>query len=160
MSYERSASRIKAVDPDGNEGVVILAVDTLEAMAVPYVPDGGTLQKDYDGYAWFEPPTFRYKLNLEWDYERINADNNTFQRVKDLIDTYFSVTGDSVLDFYIKYENGTYDGNYVLPKMIPQIEEDTAAVMFENRARQKPRSITLESQSRSYTWDDVKFLYD
>jgi len=159
MSYnfQRSATRVKGVEVNDNTADIVLPVDTMEVMARPFVPEGGTLQRDYDENGWFEPPTFALVLEMEWAYERTDARPTVYDTLQDLIAEYMN---GNAYDFFVKYENGSYDSNYKCPHMLPAIEEDSGGIMFNQRAREKARSITLESQSSTLLWSDVSFTYD
>lgn len=156
MSYQQAASRIKAEDGNGS---IVLPVDTMEVMAEPFVPEGGTLQRDYDGTAWFESPTFRLKMTLEWAFERTDKRPSVYDTLQDLISAYMNAR---ILDFFVKYDRDTssYDTDYFCPNMIPEIEDDNAGIMFQEQAREKNRKITLESESSQLSWSQVKFTYD
>jgi hypothetical protein len=156
MSYQQAASRIKAEDGNGS---IILPVDTMEVMAEPFVPEDGTLQRDYDGTAWFEAPTFRLKLTLEWAFERTDKRPTVYDTLQDLTAAYMN---GRILDFFVKYDRDTssYDSDYFCPNMIPMIQDDDAGIMFQEQAREKNRKIELESQSSQLTWPEVNFTYD
>lgn len=158
-NYQRSATRIKAEEVSGGTSSIILPIDTMNVSPEPFVPEGGTLQRDYDGGGWFENPTFRLILELEWDYERTDARPSIYDTLGDLVAEYMNGYR---FDFYVKYDksNDTYDSNYVCPNMLPDLQEDNGGISFVNRAREKERNITLESKSSTLTWSAVSFTYD
>ncbi len=172
MSFQQSASYIAAVPDgtgleDGGSSQIDLPVVSMEVRAVPDVPDGGTVQEDYDNNAWFETPTFHLEIMLEWDFERTDYTPTFQDTLRDLIDVYMQ--GNGPLDFYVKYTGSTtsydgsessYDTNYFCPKMIPNIEQDNAGLVFSEQAREKERSIQLRSKSSNLTWNQVKFTFD
>lgn len=173
MSFQQSASYIAAV-PDGTSlggsSQIDLPVVSMEVRAVPDVPDGGTVQEDYDNNAWFETPTFHLEIMLEWGFERTDYAPTFQDTLRDLVDVYMQ--GNGPADFYVKYIGSTTtysdtaydtgpDGNdYVCPDMIPNIEQDNAGLVFSEQAREKERSIKLRSKSSNLTWNQVKFTFD
>jgi hypothetical protein len=137
----------------------------MNVQAEPIVPDGGTAQKDYDDYAWFESPEFRLMLEMSWDFERTDRMPSFQDTLRDLIGEYMN--GNGPLDFYVKYTGSStsydasaYDSDYYCPQMIPDLEEDDAGIVFSKQAREKERSIKLISKSASLTWNQVSFTFD
>lgn len=162
MSYQNSASYVSAT---GGSEQIDLPVVNMEVRARPIVPDGGTAQEDYDQYVWFEAPSFRLTLTLEWGFERTDFKPSFQNTLQDLVAEYMA--GNGPLDFFVKYtgptdvyQPGSYDPDYVCPQMIPDLSEDDAGIVFSDQAREKQRSITLLSQSRSLSWNTVKFTFD
>jgi len=162
MSFQQSASYVKAT---GGSSRIDLPVTNMTVQAEPIVPDGGTAQKDYDDYAWFESPEFRLMLEMSWDFERTDRMPSFQDTLRDLIGEYMN--GNGPLDFYVKYTGSStsydasaYDSNYYCPQMIPDLEEDDAGIVFSKQAREKERSIKLISKSASLTWSQVSFTFD
>lgn len=157
--YQRSATRIKAVEVNNNTSDIILPVDSMTVRAEPFVPEGGTLQRNYDGGGWFESPTFRLTLELNWAYERTDARPTIFNTLQDLVAEYMN---GYLYDFYVKYDKASdsYDSNYYCPRMIPDLQDDNAGIVFSERAREKERNITLESDSSTLSWSQVSFTHD
>jgi len=167
MGFQQSASYIKAAQPPSNTGSggIDLPVVNMEIRAKPIVPDGGTAQEDYDQRLWFERPTFRLTLTLEWDFERTDYKPGFQHTLRDLVQEYMD--GNGPLDFYVKYTGPTdtynqseYDGSYFCPKMVPDLNEEDAGLIFSDQAREKSRSISLKSQRSNLLWDEVKFTFD
>jgi hypothetical protein len=157
MSFQRSATQIKA-EKGGTS--IVLPIDSLTARAVPYVPTGSTQQELYDGRVVYNPPTFAYSLELNWAFERTDFRPTKYDKLQDLVGHY--VQDGTLLDFYLKYDKQTdsYDSEYVCPDMVPDITEDVAGIVFENRARTKERSISLRSNQTDFLFSDVEWLFD
>jgi len=137
----------------------------MEVRAEPIVPDGGTAQQDYDERAWFETPGFRLTLSMEWEFERTDIKPDFQDTLRDLVAEYMEPGGP--LDFYVKYVGPTdqydytaYDGEYYCPKMVLNLQEEDAGLVFSEQAREKERSVMLKSKSASLTWNQVEFVYD
>lgn len=180
MSFQRSASFIRVLEAstDTRSGqslsastsdTIDLPVDNMEVKAKPIVPEGGTAQMDYDDYVWFENPTFRLTLSLTWSFERTDFRPSFQDTLQDLVTRYLegSTTPVPPLDFYVKYtgppkqyDQTAYDTNYVCPKMVPDLEEDDAGLIFESRAREKERTIMFKSKSSTIPWGEAKFTFD
>ena len=167
MSFQQSASYVKACQPPSDTGSVgiNLPVVNMEVRAEPIVPDGGTAQEDYDERVWFETPDFRLTISMEWAFERTDVKPSFQHSLQDLVSEYMDPGGP--LDFYVKYvgprnqyDHTAYDGSYVCPKMVLDLGEEDAGLVFSDQAREKGRSVALKSQSSSLTWDQVKFVYD
>lgn len=167
MSFQQSASYVKACQPPSNAGSggTDLPVVNMEVRAKPIIPDGGTAQEDYDQRVWFERPSFRLTLTLEWDFERTDYKPRFQNTLRDLVQEYMD--GNGPLDFYVKYtgptdtyNQGEYDGSYFCPKMIPDLNEEDAGLIFSDQAREKSRSIMLKSQRSNLLWSEVKFTFD
>lgn len=168
MSWQASASRIKAVDPDGQAADVVLPVDSMTVYAEQYVPDGGTIQELVGGTRKFIPPTFGFIIELTYDFERTDFRPNAYDTLEDLLAVYMntSTVEDSGLNFHVRYDPDTDSyinpsGNdYICPNMFPDIQGEDMPLEFSNRARQKNRELTLRSQSRNYTYDQVRWILD
>jgi hypothetical protein len=168
MSFQQSASYVQAVYEDENPGGLgqtDLPVTNMTVQAKPIVPDGGTAQEDYDDYVWFEAPDFRLTLEMSWDFERTDRMPGFQDTLRDLVAEYLN--GNGPLDFYVKYTGSStnydasaYDGNYVCPSMILDLQEDDAGLVFNQQAREKERSVMLKSQSSDLTWEEVSFTFD
>lgn len=162
MSFQQSASYVKAT---GGSNRIDLPVVNLTVQAKPIVPDGGTAQKDYDEYVWFESPEFRLTVEMSWDFERTSRKPDFYNTLRDLVGEYMN--GNGPLDFYVKYTGNStnydasaYDGEYLCPSMVPDLQEDDAGLVFSEQAREKERSIMLKSKSASLTWNQVSFTFD
>jgi len=160
--YQYSASYIKAT---GGSEQIDLPVVNMEVRAEPITPEGGTAQEDYDQRIWFQEPTFRLMIELEWPYERTDFAPSFQDSLRDLIAQYMA--GNGPLDFHVKYTGSTtqyepnqYDSDYICPNMIPDMSQEDAGLLFSERAREKDRSLTLKSQSSKLTWADVQFTFD
>lgn len=162
MGFQQSASYVRAT---GGSNPIDLPVVNMTVRAKPIVPDGGTAQKDYDEYVWFESPEFRLVLEMSWDYERTDRMPSFQNTLQDLVGEYLS--GNGPLDFYVKYVGSTtsydpsaYDNSYYCPSMVLDLQEDDAGIVFSEQAREKERTVMLKSQSASLTWNQVSFTFD
>jgi len=165
MAWQANASRIKAVDPDGQVADVILPVDSIKIYAEEYVPDGGTLQELVGGDRQFVLPTFGFVIELTYDFERTDFRPSVYDTLDDLMDTYLANTNvqDSGLNFHVRYEDGSYvttNNDYICYNMFPDVKGESLAIEFSNRSRQKNRELTLRSMSRNYDYQDVRWILD
>jgi len=163
--YQRYNERIKAKSQDGTTEI-ILPVDDLTARPVPYVPEGGTAIKLYDDRWEYRNPTYAIRLELKWAFERTDYRANVYDKLLDLL---YAYDNGEFFDFLIKYnrdtdsftsEQQTGIAPYRLPKMIPDLDEETGGIIFEQTARQKERSITLRTRETEYSLSQVSFLFD
>ena len=166
-TYQRFATRIKAVAQDGSE--VVLPVDTLNARPVPYVPEGSTQKELYDDRVTYRNPTWSVMVTVEYAYERTEYRPVAYDTVLDLIQLFDS--GNQPVDLLIKYDDstGSYESSgasqgavapYRVPDVVPEITEDVAGIEFENQARQKERTIEFRTADTNYTLSDIDFLFD
>lgn len=166
MGWQQSASRIKAINPDGGSDLV-LPVDSIKIYAEEYVADGGTIQELVTGELKFVAPTFRFVMELSYDFERTDFRPTVYDTLDDLIDLY--LTGSNAqsdgIDFHVKYDEDidSYDisgGDYICSGMFPDIQGGSLATEFSNRARQKSRELTLRGKSKSNTYGDVRWILE
>lgn len=164
---ERSATQVKWVFPDSGGDVELeLAVDSLNVTAEVYIPSGGVAQEDYDGNTFFQPPTFRLNVDLNYDYERTEG-TPEFNTVSDVVTEYISrITSDTETteypDVLVGYDEDTetYDPDLVVPNVVLDLQGDDGGFIFSNQAREKPRSLSAVTSSPRLVWDDVKWTFE
>lgn len=165
MAWQQSASRIKAINPGGAD--IVLPVDSIRVFAEEYVADGGTIQELVTGELKFVQPTFRFAMELSYDFERTDFRPSAYDTLDDLINLYMTnaTAASDGLDFYVKYDEdtGSYDttdGDYICHGLFPDIQGDQLATEFDQRARVKSRELSLRGKSKSYTYADVRWILE
>lgn len=155
MGWQQTTDRVKATDGSVD---IILPVDTITIEPVVYLPEEGTVRELYDHRKKYQNPSYGYHLTLEYAYERTDYRSDQFHTLKDLIAEYDS---GKVLDFFVKHDGGgNYDSNYKCPQMIPDITQDVANIMFEQRSRKKSRSLELFSTNNDKTFSQINWIFD
>ena len=150
----------------GYDKVVELPIDTLEVKAEPYVSTGSTVQELYDHRRRYRVETYGYVVNLNYAFERTTYQSDRFNMLHELVGLLHER---DYMDLFVNYEDGEFENqntnagavaNYKCVKMIPNVTEDMAPKIFQNRAEEKPRELELVSNQRDYEKSDVNWIFE
>ena len=142
-TFERYNTKVRIAN--GSAGVT-LPVDRLLIRAVPNVGGGTTAQKLYDGRIRFKPPTFGYRVEMEWGNlgRHTVALNNA---ILFLLDATNHTSQGPVFYAHYDHTTGLFNQDKTIAPVVPDISEESVQVAFEQRSR-KNRPGTHKLHSR------------
>lgn len=124
---------------------VVLPVSRLAVRAEPYSPSGASYVELFDGRRVLAPVTWGYRAEIEW--AELRQDHAALRQAVQLL-----TTAPRSVSF-VRLPDGTWTAT--VPDMIPELDDQALALMFESRARVRPARLQLLSTSRNlplYEW--------
>lgn len=152
-TFQRYNTKVRI--ENGSIGVT-LPVDRLAIRAVPNVGGGTTAQKLFDGRTRFKPPTFGYRIELEWQNLGRHSDK-LHEAVVFLVNVSNHTANAPVFKAHYDHTTGLFAPDKTIGPVVPEITDETVKTMFEQRSRKnRPGTLTLHSRfanhATPYSW--------
>jgi hypothetical protein len=128
---------------------VVLPVTNLTVRPEPWTGAGTIVTELFDGRRKLENVTWGYRIELTWSELRADQDD-----LRQAVEYLLQQEG---ADIYLSYDadGDVFEPTHVIPNCIPELSGQELSAVFERRARKRPGSLTLVSESQSlplYNW--------
>ena len=145
MAFETYNARILFGSSTGDVNKVVVRMDSMTIEPVPYVGSGSTVVELFDGRYKFLPPTWGYRVVLNWT----NASQD-HPDIRDAIDYLISAAASgNPINLFVEQTNSgtpaTFDSNKKIDNVLPVLTNSTLQAVFDKRFRRRP--VTLELRS-------------
>lgn len=138
-------------------GNVILPVDTLIIRAIPYTGNDGTIIDLHGGRKKFVPPTFGYRIEMEWSHLRDEYKPETHGTIVSAVN--LLINNPTGISFWAERQSdGVWNSERVVPNALLDMGEDTLNAVFNSSVRRKPARLILVSRASDYLLSEVDWI--